>query len=88
MDYGAALKKLTQNPNRRSAHYSRQSPFEGSFRQARGKVIRTLAAQGPGRAEKLKKLTGIEEEELYKVLAALEKEAMVAEKGGVYRIKE
>ncbi|MDR2618700.1 MAG: A/G-specific adenine glycosylase, partial [Treponema sp.] len=36
MDYGAELKKLTPNPGRRSAHYSRQSGFKGSFRQLRG----------------------------------------------------
>lgn len=49
MDYGVMLKKelhLTQlrNPNRRSAHYQLQSPFEGSNRQIRGMILKTLIA--------------------------------------------
>jgi A/G-specific adenine glycosylase len=87
MDYGASLKKLTENPNRRSAHYSRQSPFIGSFRQARGKVIRTLASVGASNTEELRIACGLEEEKLYRVLERLEKESLVEEKGGIYRIR-
>ncbi|MFP3043064.1 A/G-specific adenine glycosylase [Treponema primitia] len=86
MDYGAALKKITPNPNRRSAHYTRQSPFEGSFRQVRGRLIRTLVSEGPASAKELRKRTGIEKTDLYKALEALQKESMVAEEDGVYRI--
>jgi A/G-specific adenine glycosylase len=32
MDYGVMLKKRHQNPNRKSAHYHKQGPFEGSNR--------------------------------------------------------
>ena len=46
MDYGAHLKKIVQNPNQRSAHYSKQSKFEGSVRQLRGEFLRTLS-NGP-----------------------------------------
>lgn len=42
MDYGAMLKKNVSNPNRRSAHYTRQAPFDGSDRQIRGMIIRQL----------------------------------------------
>jgi A/G-specific adenine glycosylase len=87
MDYGASLKKLTENPSRRSAHYVRQSPFIGSFRQARGKVIRALADMGASNADEIKMACGLEEERLYRVLERLEKESLVAEKAGVYRIK-
>jgi len=45
MDYGAALKKQSENPNRRSAHYARQSPFEGSDRQIRSLILKTLLAK-------------------------------------------
>jgi A/G-specific adenine glycosylase len=86
MDYGAVLKKITANPNRRSAHYTRQSPFEGSFRQARGRLVRTLVSQGPASAKELWERTGIETQDLYKALEALKKESMVAEEDGVYRI--
>jgi A/G-specific adenine glycosylase len=86
MDYGAALKKVTQNPNRKSAHYTRQSPFAGSFRQRRGAVIKSLLSQGPARLPELGKRTGMNADDLYEVLKALEKESMVAEEGGIYQI--
>jgi A/G-specific adenine glycosylase len=88
MDYGAYLKKTTANPGRRSAHYTRQSPFSGSFRQARGKVIKALVSMGQCSAEKLKLASGLEEERLYDVLEKLKKESFVAEDGNSYRIKE
>jgi A/G-specific adenine glycosylase len=88
MDYGAALKKITLNPNRRSAHYTRQSPFEGSFRQLRGNLIKSLVSRGPGSAEELIKRTGIGEEDLYKALDVLKRDLMVAEEEGVYKIRE
>ena len=43
MDYGAALGRTGNNPNRRSAHYTKQGQFSGSNRQLRGIVIRILA---------------------------------------------
>jgi A/G-specific adenine glycosylase len=88
MDYGAALKKLRPNPNRQSAHYTKQSPFEGSFRQLRGRLIKSLVAQGPAAAEDLRRRTGMETGDFYRVLAVLEKESMVAEEAGLYRIPE
>ncbi len=42
MDYGVMLKKNHRNLPRKSAHYQRQGKFEGSNRQARGKIIRIL----------------------------------------------
>jgi A/G-specific adenine glycosylase len=89
MDYGASLKKLTPNPNRRSAHYTRQSVFSGSFRQIRGGIVRTLSRDGPAGAEDLlKRLDSVAgKEDFYRALEILEKESMVAEEGGIYRIK-
>jgi A/G-specific adenine glycosylase len=87
MDYGAALKK-SGNPGRRSAYYTRQSPFIGSFRQARGKVIRTLASMGPSNMNEIETASGLTGEKLYRVLEKLEGESMVAEAGGIYRIKD
>jgi len=47
MDYGAALKKRIGNPNKRSAQYAKQSPFENSHRRVRGAVLRELSLNGP-----------------------------------------
>jgi A/G-specific adenine glycosylase len=46
MDYGASLSTLAENPNRRSRHYQRQGPFEGSARQKRGRILRILLESG------------------------------------------
>jgi A/G-specific adenine glycosylase len=45
MDYGAELKRKVKNPNRKSAHYTKQAKFEGSLRQARGAILRQLTSQ-------------------------------------------
>ena len=89
MDYGSALKKLTANPNRRSAHYRRQSSFQGSFRQIRGSLIRVLVSQGSATAEELRARLDVptEEKEFYRALETLKKESMVAEEGGKYQIQ-
>ncbi len=42
MDYGTMLKKQNKNPSRASAHYAKQSRFEGSVRETRGKIVRLL----------------------------------------------
>lgn len=47
LDYGAHLKTLVGNPSRRSAHYARQSAFEGSRRQKRAELVRVVLAE-PG----------------------------------------
>ncbi len=42
MDYGVMLKKTMPNPSRKSKHYTKQSTFEGSDRQLRGKILKAL----------------------------------------------
>lgn len=42
MDYGSHLSKIEVNPNRKSKHYTKQSKFEGSLRQTRGKILKIL----------------------------------------------
>ena len=91
MDYGAELKKLTRNPSRKSAHYAKQSRFEGSFRQIRGAVVKTLSVRGPLKTAQLlneikSNLANLEKSEYYRALETLEKEKIVAEKDGIYSI--
>src|SRR3989338_8572763 len=43
MDFGAWLKAEHGNPNKKSVHYKKQTPFHGSQREIRGKIIKTLA---------------------------------------------
>ena len=46
MDYGWYLGTTIENPNRRSRHYQRQAPFEGSNRQIRGRILNLLVNGG------------------------------------------
>lgn len=43
MDYGAYLKRSGVRNNHRSAHYVKQSKFEGSLRQVRGAIVKAVA---------------------------------------------
>ena len=43
MDYGVFLKSRKINPSRKSAHYNKQSKFEGSDRQIRAKIVKLIA---------------------------------------------
>jgi A/G-specific adenine glycosylase len=77
MDYGAYLKSIVKNPNRRAKNYSIQSKFEGSLRQIRGGILRSLAT-GPKTSAKLKASK--------QVLGALEKEGFIVYKNKKYSL--
>jgi A/G-specific adenine glycosylase len=80
MDYGSHLKKLHKNPARKSATYVRQSKFEGSLRQVRGDIIRQLH-RGPRET-----FQGHDWPRIKEALATLEKDGLVAQRGGKWRI--
>ena len=46
MDYGVFLKAKKINPSRKSAHYAKQSKFEGSDRQIRAKILKCIVNTG------------------------------------------
>ena len=81
MDYGAELAKRVPNPNRASKHYSRQSQFEGSLRQLRGRVLRQLL-RGSKSASELK----IDDPRLAEVLNALVREGFLTLGDGTFSI--
>ena len=86
MDYGAMLAKWFPNANRRSAHYSRQSPFENSDRQIRGKLLRVLGEHGEVDAADLSGRLGFAAGRVDAVTAALEKEGFLLRENGRLRI--
>jgi A/G-specific adenine glycosylase len=45
MDYGTMLKAETENPGRKSAHHTKQSPFKGSDREIRGAIVKLLVTR-------------------------------------------
>ena len=89
MDYGAALGRRGPNPNRRSAHYSRQSVFAGSNRQLRGLVLRLLTEQRCLSCPELRLrcaangLTGVSGERLTAVVDALVAERFLQRRGAL-----
>jgi len=90
MDYGAALSKWVTNPNRRSSRYVRQSPFENSNRQIRGRILRVLGGaseSGPEptglTAAELARRVDYPEDRVSYAVEGLRKEGLViAERGG------
>lgn len=78
MDYGAKLAKDLPNPNRRSAHYAKQSTFEGSNRQARGAIIRSLTKIGKISREHLYEKVGKNPQSIDAILEQLRKEGFLS----------
>jgi A/G-specific adenine glycosylase len=60
MDYGAALRGPGPNPNRRSAHYARQSSFAGSNREVRSLILRTLLGEATLSFKELARAVGLD----------------------------
>ncbi len=85
MDYGAELKKKVVNPNRLSRHYAKQSKFEGSLRQARGAIVRSVGTRGSVSLAEIAAEEGIPYERIVAAGEALEKEGIIVRSGGLLR---
>ena len=89
LDYGAWLKKAFPNPSRRSKHHSKQSRFEGSFRQKRATLLREILNGVPQSAAELAASCKFELTDTEKALDALLKEGFVQRSSeGKYYIKD
>ncbi len=86
MDYGAMLKKQIRNPNRKSAHYQRQPPFEGSQRQLRGMILKVLIRQRSITESKLKEKLNKAPIKVSKALLQLQREGFIRKKGQWFTI--
>jgi A/G-specific adenine glycosylase len=89
MDYGSHIKKLHKNPARKSAHYVRQSKFEGSLRQVRGAILRALSS-GPKNEAAIYILIRankhIVKSNLEDALGSLERDDLIKKEKGKWRI--
>jgi A/G-specific adenine glycosylase len=81
MDYGSALKNTVPNPNKRSAHYTRQSKFVGSDRQIRGMILRSLVTNPQQDEQKLVRSISVSEDRAHKVIDRLAKEGFISRNG-------
>lgn len=77
MDYGAHLKQTVGNASRGSAHYTKQSAFEGSPRQLRGAIVRLLLSSPALSPERISKQTKRSRTEVETELSRLAQEGMV-----------
>jgi len=81
MDYGSALKNATPNPNRRSAHYTKQSKFVGSDREIRGMILRSLVTNPQQDEKELVRNISVSGERAHKVIDRLAKEGFISRNG-------
>ncbi len=86
MDYGTMLKREQVNPNRRSAHYTKQSPFEKSNRQVRGRILKLLVKEAPLTQAQIVTRTGMDQERVIANLLLLEEEGFIRKRGTSYLI--
>jgi A/G-specific adenine glycosylase len=86
MDYGVMLKRLYDNPSRKSAHYTMQSPFQGSDRQIRSKIIKILLKNKHISFSQLSSIIRCENEKLRKLVQQLCKEKLLKKDGVWYQI--
>lgn len=87
MDYGSHLKRQGVRVNNKSAHYVKQSKFEGSARQLRGAILRELLKHHATLSVLSHKIPR-SKEELTMELARLISEGLVAAQGKTFAISE
>ncbi|MSS75128.1 A/G-specific adenine glycosylase [Candidatus Pacearchaeota archaeon] len=85
MDYGTVLKKQVVNPSRKSTHYTKQSKFEGSERQLRGKILKLLTTTPMLSVQKLKEELG--DNRIHEVIKQLTDEEFIVQEKGVIKLK-
>ncbi len=82
MDYGSMLKTAEANPNRQSAHYTKQPKFAGSDREIRGQVLKALILNPDLEEEDLVRQIICEPERVYRIITDLGSEGFLIRDGG------
>lgn len=85
MDYGVFLARGKNNPNRKSTHYKKQTRFEGSIRQVRGRLLKLLIHKSLTEKQIYAYLANAEDAKL--ALNLLIKEGFIVEDSGKFTIK-
>jgi len=86
MDYGVHLKKLHNNPSRRSKHHVTQSKFEGSNRQIRGQILEQLLRHGSLAHEGFYDLLMFDPQRIDAMLQQLAEEKLIINKDNLYSL--
>ncbi len=88
MDYGAMLKKKGETAYRKSAGYRKQPGFQGSRRQARGRILKLLLSEGALTGHAIAAALDLHPESVRELLVGLQKEGFVRESGEGYGIND
>lgn len=91
MDYGASMttganRTSAVNPNRKSAHYKKQSTFKGSNRELRGKILKLFLNKNRLLASSLPKVLKESKNRTQIALRALRREGFLVMSGDYFRI--
>lgn len=87
MDYGTMLAaREKENPNRKSAHYKKQSKFIGSDRQMRGKIVALLVKKKSLTARTVARHLNEPIKKIKKIFEQLRKEGFVQSKGKLFHL--
>lgn len=86
MDFGVMLKRSVGNLNRKSDHYTKQSRFEGSDRQLRGKILQHLLDHQAVDVGKLPGMFGEQPERIERILRRLCTENLVVQEKSSIRL--
>jgi A/G-specific adenine glycosylase len=86
MDYGSDLKRSGVKLNAKSKHYTKQSKFVGSAREARGAILRALAASAQTEATLLKLFGKERRAQLRAALIALAREGLLEKRGKAFAL--
>ena len=86
MDFGVMLKQRYPNPSRRSSHHVKQSRFEGSNRQLRSRLLRTVIAEPGITVTEIAIQLGAAETDVQRNLSGLEREGFLCRENNRYLV--
>jgi len=86
LDFGAHLKKTHPNPSRRSKHHNRQSPYEGSRRQKRARLLEAILANPGQSTQDLAEFYSYDPDLTESILGDLAQEGFVYQQNGTWTV--
>lgn len=86
MDFGAHLRSVVPDPNRRSAHYRVQAPFRGSDREIRGRIISVLLRSGCVDQSDLPAAVMADSDRVYAICDRMAAEGLVVKEGERFKL--
>jgi len=84
MDYGVMLKRTIGNASRKSAHYAKQSKFEGSDRQLRAAILRLLLEQQRKTLEEIIAIFKNDQERIPRIVQSLLKDNLIQQQSNYF----